>query len=383
MRKIKKYWLSIFILLGVSILLNLLAFWKSFTNFYADHIYPFFVNLMGPLNNWSKVAIGEILMYFAILVVIVEIITAILLIFRRKKDRFVRHAVAHSRFTLFLATLVFFVFTVMWLVPIRADEADTQNDSVREYTFSDLEELRNYLVLRTDWLALQVERNEDGSLKYDDAIDTAIIEAMRQKSDVYPRLSGYYGRPKYALCSDFLEWSGIGGFTYVYTKEVTLNRYTSDFYYPTLYSHELAHYKGFFKESEANFLSFITMNESGNALLAYSACAEMLLQYVEEAYQNSYEQAFDMENNFEAAQAHYYEQPGLFDLVRMDITASYEAAQKRYAETPHPAESISEVVSEVSDYGWEAQDAILQEDNYDGVVRMLLEYYWGRGFLAQ
>ena len=31
----------------------------------------------------------------------------------------------------------------------------------------------------------------------------------------------------------------------------------------------------------------------------------------------------------------------------------------------------------VEDYGWEAQDAILKEDNYDGVIIMLLEYYDG------
>lgn len=375
-KKLGVYWIAVIALLILSIILNLLAFIKPFANFYADSFYPILVNIMGPANNWSKVAFGELLMYFAAIVLLCEVLTVILLIFLRKKKGYKKFAGRFGKFTLFLAVLAIFLFTFTWLVPIRADHADTLHASGREYTFSDIEALRNFLVFKTNYLASLVEREESGRLIYKEDVEESIVEAVRSKSDIYPRLRGFYGRPKYALCSDFLEWSGIGGYTYVYTKEVSLNKYTSRFYFPSLYSHELAHYKGYFKESEANFLSYITLDESGDPFLAYVANVEMYYQYIKEAYENALLSTYS-EENIEEAVVHYLEQPQMYSIVWDDLNESWQESKELYEAEEHPAEVISETVDEVSDYGWEAQDAILKEDNYDGVVIMLLEYYDG------
>lgn len=374
-KKIGIYWIILIILAALSVILNLLTFLKPFTNFYADSFYPILVGIMGPLNNWSKVAFGELLMYFAAIVLIVEIIAAILLIFLKKKNGYKKFVKVYSKFTLFLAVLALFLFTFTWLVPIRANHADT-HPSGKEYSFSELEAVRGWLVIKTDYLATAVERDENGRIVYYDDVEERIIEAMKKQADLYPRLRGFYGRPKYALCSDFLQWSNIGGYTYVYTKEVSLNKYTSRFYFPSLYSHELAHYKGYFKESEANFLSYVTLDESGDYLLAYIANVEMCYQYIEDAYT---EALIDMytTDRIEEAQMHYLSQPQLADITWMDLNESWQESRELYEAEEHPAEAVSETVTEVSDYGWEAQDAVLKEDNYDGVVLMLLEYYDG------
>ncbi len=375
-KKLGVYWIAVIALLILSVILNILAFIKPFANFYADSFYPIIVNVMGPVNNWSKVAFGEILMYFAAVVLIIEALAAILLIFLRKKKIYKKFVKVFSKFTLFLAVLTLFLFTFTWLVPIRADHADTLHASGREYTFSDIETLRNFIVFKTNYLASLVEREESGRLIYDENVEAKIVEAVKSKSDIYPRLRGFYGRPKYALCSDILEWSGIGGYTYVYTKEVSLNKYTSRFYFPSLYSHELAHYKGYFKESEANFLSYVTMDESSDAFLAYVANVEMYYQYIENAYEKALLATYS-EENIEEAVVHFLEQPQLYSIVWEDLNESWQESQDLYEAEEHPAEAVSDTVDDVADYGWEAQDSVLKEDNYDGVVIMLLEYYDG------
>lgn len=371
-RKTSLYWIAVIFFAVLSVLINLVTFIKSFADFYADVFYPVLVNFMGRINDWSAVAFGEILMYIAALILATEIVCVIIFLFSKKKDNIKKHVIILSKLVLFLTVLTVFLFTVTWVIPLRSERVDTLHASGKQYTFSDLEKLRNYMVERTNSLAEKAERNEDGRLIFYDDTEARIINAMKKKSDIYPRLRGFYGRPKYALCSDILEWSGIGGYTYAYTKETSLNKYTSRFYFISLYSHELCHYKGYFKENEANFLSYILMNESDDNLLAYSVNANTYFQYIEPAYNEALIALYKGDTN-----VHIKQQPSMLSIVYKDMNDSYNESRDLYNSNAHPAEQFSRAVTEVSDYGWEAQDAVLQEDNYNGVVRMLLEYYDG------
>ena len=64
-------------LLGITILLNILAFSKGFCDFYADYIYVHIANGYGWLTNKLPFPMGEIVMYFAALLLFLTVVLII------------------------------------------------------------------------------------------------------------------------------------------------------------------------------------------------------------------------------------------------------------------------------------------------------------------
>ena len=60
--------------------------------------------------------------------------------------------------------------------------------------------------------------------------------------------------------------------------------------------------------------------------------------------------------------------------------AGYVIAEEIYEEDSHPIDempAVNEVIEETADVGWETQGEILQENTYDGVTLLLLQYFDG------
>ena len=72
-------------------------------------------------------------------------------------------------------------------------------------------------------------------------------------------------------------YMGYGGYYNPFTGEAQINSYMPDFMLPYIAVHEMAHQKGYAKESEANFIGYIDAMESGDSALLYSANLEMFL----------------------------------------------------------------------------------------------------------
>ena len=71
----------------------------------------------------------------------------------------------------------------------------------------------------------------------------------------------------------------------------------------------------------------------------------------------------------------YKQQPHVSMQVMKDRSDAYLAAQERYEAVNHPAQKLETVSSQVADVGWSTQADLLQENSYDGVVKMVLQYY--------
>ena len=61
--------------------------------------------------------------------------------------------------------------------------------------------------------------------------------------------------------------------------------------------------------------------------------------------------------------------------VGVDQAYARKLAIANYEKDAHPLEQYSETAEKVADKGWSTQERILQEDNYDGVVPLLLHYF--------
>ena len=178
--------------------------------------------------------------------------------------------------------MVLFIYTFHWVIPFRSNLLGKSKHKEVQYSEERLRLLRTYIVENLNAVSKQVKRDSEGHIQYDDidAMYRTVADAMNNISDEYPRLKGYYPPMKAALCSDVLEYMWIGGFTYPYTMEVTYNKYITNLYYPSLLAHESAHHKGYYKENEANFLSYLACTNSEDPIVRYSAFLDMFKNYL-------------------------------------------------------------------------------------------------------
>ncbi|MCR5738256.1 MAG: DUF3810 domain-containing protein [Lachnospiraceae bacterium] len=351
----------------------LLSFSTAWADFYADHIYVFLRDISSPAINILPFPVGELLMYLGAILIVAAVIILLLLIFLRKKKSYVAFATAYFKSLLIVILSVLLIYSTQWLTPYRSSVLGRPEAADHEYTLEEMRVLYIYVIESLNEACLSVPRDAEGYVIYDtkNVTEQKVATAMNGISDEFPRLRGYYPPFKEAWCSDVLEWMWIGGYTYPYTMEVTCNKYIGKFYFPTLYAHECSHHMGYYKEHEANFLSYLACSSSEDPVLRYSAFY-YIYSYVDESY---YEACVALGNEdlyWEDDEAH-----PILPQVRADVRNSLLEAEEVYQSDEHVLEDFADEAAEISDVGWETQAEILQEYNYDGVVYLMLQYYFG------
>ena len=368
----KIYRRTMVIVAAICIALAFMSFNTTFCDFYTDNIYPYIADTLGWITSGVEVAVGEIVMYLAIISLIVLLVMVVLIIFLRKKERYMRIVKVYLCVLLGWGMLTMLSYVLNWVIPLRCSGIQAGTEGRSNFTIEEIQSLRNYIVEQWNECAANIERDDKGRIVYGTDIEGRVIHAMQRCGETYPRLKGYYPGIKEAMCSDFLEWMGIAGYTYPFTMEMTNNKYNYAIYEPVLYAHEAAHHKGFYRESEANFISMISCMNSGDEILKYSAYREMYY-YVNGEYCRNLMKHMDKK---EAAQM-YLEQPQLTDIIFSDESDEEEKAEEQYDSEVNKKleEAVSGYAEKAAETGWETQEKVLDEDNYDGVVLLLLRYY--------
>jgi len=374
MTKNRVYFTVLLCLLIPLLLLLLLSLIPGFRNFYADHIYPGIATALGAVMSIFPFALGEILMYLAFFALLFAVIFGLLTIFLRKKKKYTRFVVNYLKVLSCVLVYGLLAYTANWLIPFQSSVLGKETkETRREYTVQELRILYYYIVDRLNEECDTVPRDADGNVIYltkEESADAAIA-AMTAISDEYPRLSGYYPKVKYALCSPVLRWMGIGGFTYPYTTEITMNRYVTNLYFPTLFTHESAHHKGYYRESEANFLSFLACSRSEEPTLRYSAYL-YIFGYISDAYDLALKESEAGDGYYDEIKEHAVKKQ-----VWKDQNDQIEALKKEYESESHPFEGLSEIAEDIAEKGWDTQAKVLGEDSYEGVVFLMLDYFDG------
>ena len=366
----KKYSLIVFI---TTLIMNLAGFFPPFCDLYTERVYGYIADGFGFL--WSKVpfAIGEILMYLAAALLVFLIILGILFIFLRKHKGYASFAGAFAKSMLCIFVTVLFLYTLNWSLPMRSSLMGEGKKAEREYTLAEYEILRNFITQNMNEAVCEVQRDAEGNIVLPGRGEARekIEASMKALGAEYPRLKGYYPPVKEALCSDVLDWMDIGGYTYPYTMEVTCNKYITDLYYPALYAHESSHHQGFYRESEANFIEFLACAKSDDPRIRLAGYI-YIYGYVDNAYQSKLMEACDKDE----AIARYDSQIQVDPQVSIDQAYARKLAKAVYDQDEHPLEKYSDTAEKVADKGWSTQERILQENNYDGVVPILLGYFY-------
>ena len=401
MKKLPKYLKTVIILLALIIITGLPAISPRLCDWYTDHIYGVLCDAVSHITGVFPFALGEIIMYLGIVLLVAGIVFLLLLIFLRKKPRYRKFVKVYFQSFSIALLIVVLIYMPAWFVPFCGTVLGQGNPELRTtFTYEEISDLLRYVVESGNAAAEEIAIAEDGSVAFrsNEENRALVIKAMQDLGSEFPRLKGYYPPVKQAICSDILDRMGIGGYNYPYTMEPTHNRYMSPLWMPVLDAHEYSHHKGYYKENEGNLLSVLALSRSEDPYLRMAAFIEMY-DYLYMAYIEAQDQVLDQmiasgeitdwpeqlqtKEDFEQRKQIYVrvfgEEPEFTDRVWQIYNAGMEIEKEIYEADSHPIDdmpSVNEVITETADTGWKVQGDILQENSYDGVTLLLLQYFY-------
>jgi len=242
--------------------------------FYSTAVYPVLSGVFGRIFGFFPFSLFEVLLYTIIISVICYLIVQIKKIVRDKSNKktYILNLIINS-LVFFSIWYSLFVFTC-GINYNRLSFSYHSGLNLRESSYSELADLCFELADSANDIRKALPNDESGIMKSSFATpyQTAVYagKSFANISEKHPILDGYTPRPKPVLSSKLMSYLNITGIFVPFTYECNVNVDILAFDIPATMMHELAHYKGFMREDEANFISYIACLESENAEFIYS-----------------------------------------------------------------------------------------------------------------
>jgi len=247
---------------------------------YSRGVYPVLAGIFGRVFGFFPFAIAEIVLY-GLVIGAASWLIAEAIGFIRKKDR--KQRALHMLATICcIVGAVYFAFTMlMGFNYHRVTFAEQSGLSVRPSSVAELGSLYSELVEQANHLRGQVNENEAGAMTF---YPYSVLEMAAQApqginrlAEHYPVFAGYTPRPKPVLASRGMSMMNVGGIYIPFTFEATFNADMPHASIPHTMLHELAHFKGFMREDEANFIAYLAAREMDSPAFRYSGAMLALI----------------------------------------------------------------------------------------------------------
>jgi len=270
-KKLNRNRLALIIIFGVCIFLNILAWCSSgFSDWYAEHIYPFWVSAFGRPIALLPFSLGEIMIILFIAIILLTVPSLVILLIALKGRRKKVMKVCGLVYIWILAFIVLTETLNCFILYHRSTFGEIYGIPKTEHTNTELIELCDYLTANTNALSKQVKRGEDGRFILTADLDETAKKAMAALGDEFPMLKGYYVTPKPIINSFFMSQQYLMGIYFPFSLEANYNKEMYPSNLPETVCHELAHTKGFMLEDEANFIAFLACDRCGDPEYRYS-----------------------------------------------------------------------------------------------------------------
>lgn len=378
------------------VLLNIMA-WVSpvFCDWYVWYILPIWVNTYARVTSLFSFSVGEVMLGIGVVATIILVLIGVIY---GVGWTWFRHGVWYSRSKeygrkylkryIWMFVVVSGIMTLNCFIPYHCSPLEEkyggfhrqaeENSMVnrlfsRQYTLKELGDLRDYIVIKCNELAVRMERDEAGDILLPENMETLLIEGMQRLGEDFWQLSGYYPRPKQLTLSGFFSQQMIKGYFFPFSLEANYNGLMEEINFPATICHEYAHLKGFMYEEEANMIGFLACIGSPDVTLQYSGYLSVL-NYVN----NEFYEAIGRNK------AVYSSHVPISSLVSADNVflkeETWEAVEKK-------AVLSTELVNKVSDSFTETMMALNGVEDgmrsYARVVELLLRYYDGSHEIQQ
>ncbi len=237
--------------------------------FYARSVYPHVARALSRLTGGFPFSVGEALFVLFSLLTLAAIARLAYTLARRRAE-WRALLLKTCRLALWLAAVLTFVFMLVFglnyqrppLVEVlgydqrraNADELDAMTRAVVEGVN------RNY------------EESHAAEYTPPDTPRVVIIlgESYAREAELADFAVEGFGPPKAVYFSDALTRLGVSGVYFPFTGEPNFNADAPDFERPFSIAHEMAHQRGFARESEANFVAFLVCAHADDPFVRYS-----------------------------------------------------------------------------------------------------------------
>jgi hypothetical protein len=238
-------------------------------NFYARSVYPRVARTLSQLTGGLSFSAGEALVVLLFLLLLSALARFIYRLVRRRGE-WRAHLLASCRRALWCASAFAFVFMLVFgLNYQRPPLVEMLGYDQKHANAEELDAMTRAIVEG-------VNRNYDEAhaTGYTTPDTPRVVEILRESYAREAELSSFafggFGPPKAVYFSGALTRFGISGIYFPFTGEPNFNADAPDFERPFSIAHEMAHQRGFARESEANFVAFLVCTHASDPFVRYS-----------------------------------------------------------------------------------------------------------------
>lgn len=261
---------------------------------YSMEIYKFISQPLSRLTGIIGFSLGEMFFYIFVIWSIVKLFSLLRALLLSDK----KFILKSFKQIISVLSLLLFLFVILWgLNYYRMPLSQTANLDKTSFSKQDLEKLCIYMIEEANTYRTNVKENPRGVMKLSRNKKHAISRAYlgyKKISDEYLMLKGDYGRPKIVLTSKFMSYAGIAGIFFPFTIEANVNGDVPDAVFPSNAAHEMAHQRGYAREDEANFISFLACIANPDIEYKYSGTLLALVHSINALYKIDHERAIEL-----------------------------------------------------------------------------------------
>ena len=284
--------ITFIMLIPISIFLTLYAKYNlSFAEFYASEIYPVFSETISFFTAKTSASLAEITIITLIILLIIYTVGMVINTAKHKTADFFKNYIANI---VAAAAILYFLFVLFCgLNYYRYEFAFYSGLEIKESSKEELINLCEVLINDANEMRskLQTTENETASLYDHNYYGTAkrAKNSFNNISTKYEILKGNYPAPKPVKLSKAMSHMNITGMFFPYTFEANVNVDIPPYQVPSTMLHELVHLRGFMREDEANFISYLACIDSGYDDFAYSGTMLALTYSMNALYAEDYD----------------------------------------------------------------------------------------------
>lgn len=264
---------AVLLLIISASMMALAAARPQFAEWYAENIYPVFVDTIGRLWGIFPFSVSELVLYILIAAFVLSLAVMVTKSVKSMKEKKkIRRQSTDTAFSsgaaqaaaswlssvLLAAGILAFLYTICCGINYhRRSFSEEEGIVTYRYTAQDLKEVCLWLTEEVNALSGEVDRGSSGVMTLEAPEGEGAVEAMHGLAEEFPALEGYYPQPKKLLVSEILSYQGLTGIYSPFTVEANYNGDMTAYNIPFTTCHELSHLRGFMQEEEANFIAFL------------------------------------------------------------------------------------------------------------------------------